>query len=72
MFWGTCASPDAGPEGSRSSRRAETIRAARLVAYMGWCVQPYGRATRAYAYVDTGRKVGNVVVIMPGHGRNAV
>lgn len=25
----------------------------------------------AYAYVDTGRKVGNVVVIMPGTGRNA-
>jgi len=25
----------------------------------------------AYAYVDTGRKVGNVVVIMPGSGRNA-
>ena len=25
----------------------------------------------AYAYVDTGRKVGNVVVIMPGPGRNA-
>jgi NADPH:quinone reductase-like Zn-dependent oxidoreductase len=25
----------------------------------------------AYAYVDTGRKVGNVVVIMPGLGRNA-
>ena len=24
----------------------------------------------AYAYVDTGRKVGNVVVIMPGEGRN--
>ena len=24
----------------------------------------------AYAYVDTGSKVGNVVVIMPEHGRN--
>ena len=47
MFRGTCASPDAGLEGSRSSRRAETIRAARLVAILGWCVQPYGRGTAA-------------------------
>ena len=25
----------------------------------------------AYAYVDTGRKIGNVVVVMPGLGRDA-
>jgi NADPH:quinone reductase-like Zn-dependent oxidoreductase len=32
----------------------------------------FDQLREAYAYVDTGRKVGNVVVIMPGHGRNAV
>jgi hypothetical protein len=31
----------------------------------------FERLREAYAYVDTGRKVGNVVVIMPGHGSNA-
>lgn len=31
----------------------------------------FDQLREAYAYVDTGRKVGNVVVIMPGRGRNA-
>lgn len=30
----------------------------------------FDQLREAYAYVDTGRKVGNVAVIMPGHGSN--
>jgi len=34
-------------------------------------IYEFDKLRDAYAYVDTGRKVGNVVVIMPGHGQNA-
>ena len=72
----------AGGSGARSPPRAVPVapRRRRLAAYLRQLMDrgayrpvvdrtyDFDELREAYAYVDTGRKVGNVVVIMPGPG----